>query len=682
MCTGERDFIKGKVSIVTPIYNGEAHLPRMLDSVLCQTYPHIEIILSDDGSTDQTIRAAESYREKFAARGYGYRIVKSSHKNASAAINQALPYVTGEYLIWPDSDDVLDAESVEKRVEFLKQHPRYQCVRNLSYYFDDKTGERRKVEEQIGDLSKEELFWDILEGKTFVCCGCYMLRSERFFAIYPKRHIPEYPVGQNFQMLLPYMFRYKCPTIRESLYGVCVREGSHSRMKLTREQEEQKYRNYENLVDELAEICGIHDQKSKRRIARWKAKRRYIISVKYGCRRQSVRALYMLFVNGGVTRELFLELFWRTYNRIFHAGMRETKMKLFSKKEDCCGCSACADVCQVKAIHMIRDKEGFAYPVVDSARCVRCGRCKLVCPVKNHAPGNHTNQYLGAQARRKKVRYTSSSGGVFPILAEYVLGQKGVVYGAGYNERMEVVHQKAENPKELQRLKRTKYAQSDMTNIFRDIRRQLAEKRWVLFCGTPCQAQALRLFLNREYDRLIIMDLVCYGVPSPGIWEDYVKYLERKHHGGMMDFSFRDKREHNHGHSYAYVINGREYTGSLFEDRFCRLYFKNYILRPSCHNCKFCTVDRDSDFTIGDFWGIEKVRPDIDDGMGTSLVILHTDKAKSIWEQMKQEVNWFECEKEQLLQPRLLEPAGLPKKRSLYVKLYRRLPFSVFIRLP
>lgn len=297
MCKKEQELITGLVSVITPVYNGETHLPKMLDSILGQTYPKMEMILVDDGSTDQTVQIAEQYREKFVAKGYGYRIVRAEHKNASAAINQGLPYVTGEYLIWPDSDDVLEPESVGKRVKFLKQHSQYQCVRSLSYYFDSKTGESRKAEEQRGDLSKEELFWDILEGKTFVCCGCYMIKSDRFFEIYPDRNIPEYPVGQNFQMLLPYMYRYKCPTIPEKLYGVCVREGSHSRMELTQEKEEKKYRDYEKLVDEIAEIIGIRDKESQRRIACWKAKRRYDISKKYGCKKEAVRALYRLAMN-------------------------------------------------------------------------------------------------------------------------------------------------------------------------------------------------------------------------------------------------------------------------------------------------------------------------------------------------------------------------------------------------
>lgn len=316
MGMGETGFIEGKVSVVTPVFNGEFQISRMLDSILNQTYPNIELILVDDGSADETIRIAEEYRKKFAIRDYGYRIVQASHKSASAAINQGLPFVTGEYLIWPDSDDVLEPESVERRVGFLKQHPQYQCVRSLSYYFDSRTEEPRKADEQTGDLEKEDLFWDILESKTFVCCGCYMVKSDRFFEIYPDRHIPEYPVGQNFQMLLPYMFRYPCPTIRERLYGVCVREGSHSRRVLTQTEEEQKYLDYEKLVDEIADICGIRGKESRRRIECWKARRRYQISIKYGRTRQALRALCRLFRCRGLTKGMLTEIFWGIRNRL------------------------------------------------------------------------------------------------------------------------------------------------------------------------------------------------------------------------------------------------------------------------------------------------------------------------------------------------------------------------------
>ena len=305
----------GRVSVVTPVYNGESHLPAMLDSVLAQTYPDMEMILVDDGSTDATIKVAETYREKFTARGYKYRIVAAEHKNASGAINKGLPYVTGEYLIWPDSDDILKPESVTKRVEYLRSHPEYACVRSLSWYFDQETGEGlEKADEQRGDLSKEELFWDILESRTFVCCGCYMLKSESFFAIYPERRIPEYNVGQNFQMLLPFLYRYSCPTIREELYGVAVRKGSHSRTELTQEQEEKKYSDYEKLIDEITIICQIEDKSSLDRITCWKAARRYRISLKYGRKRDALAALHRLRGCGGFhVGEALKEVIWACF---------------------------------------------------------------------------------------------------------------------------------------------------------------------------------------------------------------------------------------------------------------------------------------------------------------------------------------------------------------------------------
>lgn len=157
-----------------------------------------------------------------------------------------------------------------------------------------------------------------------------------------------------------------------------------------------------------------------------------------------------------------------------------------------------------------------------------------------------------------------------------------------------------------------------------------------------------------------------------------MKYMEEKRRGKMTEFSFRDKRMSDNGHTCSYMINGKEYAGSLYRDIYCRMYFSNNILRPSCHVCKFCTVQRNSDITIGDFWGIENVKPEIDDGMGTSMLILHTDKGRKIWDAVQKGVSWFECEEKDVLQPRLLEPTGASKRRSIFMALYRLLPFSTF----
>ncbi len=355
--------------------------------------------------------------------------------------------------------------------------------------------------------------------------------------------------------------------------------------------------------------------------------------------------------------------------------------KLYVKKKECCGCGACVDVCRKDAVRMVIDREGFRYPKIDGGLCVDCGRCEDVCPIKKQSPKKEASrQYFAVQAKDENVRYASSSGGMFPILAEYVFRQQGVVYGAAYDKNMRVVHREICGREELDSVKRTKYVQSSMKGIYRKIETQLKKEQWVLFCGTPCQAEGLRLYLKQPYPKLILADLVCYGVPSPGIWGDYVKHLEGKRGGKMTDFSFRDKRMRDSGHTCAYVIDGQEYSGSLYADEYCRMYFTNHILRPSCHDCKFCTVERNSDITIGDFWGIEKVKPEIDDGMGTSLVILHTEKAREIWEAVRDEVSWFACEERDVIQPRLTDPTEAAKSRGLFMASYRMLSFSQLLR--
>ncbi len=355
-------------------------------------------------------------------------------------------------------------------------------------------------------------------------------------------------------------------------------------------------------------------------------------------------------------------------------------MELYTEKAACCGCGACEAVCPAGAIQMKPDKEGFAYPQVDAARCTGCGRCEAVCPVKHPEPVTGERLYFGAQALDSATRKASSSGGLFPVLAEFVLKRQGSVFGAAFAEGMAVVHREARTSGELGALKKTKYVQSNLTGVFVQVETRLREGRWVLFVGTPCQVQALRLFLGREEPRLLLADLVCFGTPSPGLWGKYVGSLERRHKGKLTSFSFRDKRAGDSGRTRAYTVDGQEYACPLGRDHFGRLFFGAFTLRPACYRCRFTRTERGGDFTLGDFWGIEKVRPDWDDGMGTSLLILHTEKARRVWEELKGGLRWFPCEKKDLMQPRLLAPTERPKARGLFMGASRVLPGALALR--
>lgn len=340
-------------------------------------------------------------------------------------------------------------------------------------------------------------------------------------------------------------------------------------------------------------------------------------------------------------------------------------MDLFSQKSQCCGCMACVDRCFQKAISIFKDKEGFEYPKINEKLCIDCKACQSVCPFHLPLEKKEPTHYFAIQAKDSTLRENSSSGGFFPVIASLILQEGGIVYGAGLNEKMQVKHMRITNLEKLNQITKTKYVQSQMQGIFPLVKQDLKQGKPVLFVGTPCQAEALQRFLKRKYDNLILMDLICYGVASPGIWEDYVDFLEKKHRGKMNQFYFRDKRKKDNGHTVSYQIDGQEYTQSFTQNFFTALYSSSCILRPSCYACPFTSIKRNSDFTIGDFWGIEKVFSTFDDGMGTSLVLMRLEKENALWQKLQEKLHWMECTKKEALQPRLLSPTFYPKKRKL-----------------
>lgn len=361
--------------------------------------------------------------------------------------------------------------------------------------------------------------------------------------------------------------------------------------------------------------------------------------------------------------------------------MKEIKNKLFNKKEDCCGCMGCVNICPQKAINIKEDDEGFLYPYIDFNKCVNCNMCKKVCPIKNTYKETDDNKYFGFKLINSKKRNESTSGGIFTSIAEYILDKNGVVFGASFDENLNIKHMEVTSILELDKIKKAKYVQSNINNVYLKIKEYLECNRYVLFSGTPCQSHALKLFLGKDYKKLIIVDIICYGVPSPGIWSLYKKYLEKKYKGKLESFCFRDKRNHNNARTVSFKINGKEIAKPLNEDAFCSVYFRNCMLRPSCYNCNYCTTNRCSDFTIGDFWGIEKTSPKFNDGDGVSLVICHTQKSHKIWEIIKNDGEYFECNKENILQPRLIKPTEKARKRPLFMKAKKYLPFSLVVKI-
>lgn len=326
-------------------------------------------------------------------------------------------------------------------------------------------------------------------------------------------------------------------------------------------------------------------------------------------------------------------------------------MTLFDKRSACFGCGACAQVCSVGAIQMEFDAEGFSYPVINTDLCTRCGSCIAVCPEK------HPSQGLPGQAYALRCRdlgllQQSSSGGAFSLLANQVLDRGGLVCGAAFDESFRVCHILS---RDIGPMRKAKYVQSDISGCYTSIRQALDQGKQVLFTGTPCQCDGIRRFFDPQPQGLILVALVCRGVQSPGLWAEYVCSLSQE--GALEAYCFRDKRVKNDGHTVAYTAAGKETAVPMGKDPFSRLYMKCITLRPSCYRCPYTRWELPFDLTIGDFWGIEKVYPELADGMGTSLVIARTDAGRELLEGCREHALVLESSREAAEQIALTAPA-------------------------
>ncbi|MCM1218484.1 MAG: Coenzyme F420 hydrogenase/dehydrogenase, beta subunit C-terminal domain [Lachnospiraceae bacterium] len=315
-------------------------------------------------------------------------------------------------------------------------------------------------------------------------------------------------------------------------------------------------------------------------------------------------------------------------------------------KVDCCGCNACGDVCAHNAISFKTDIEGFWYPVVDKEKCIDCGLCDKVCPVINIGAlkkndYEHPQQSIAAINRNMRIRWNSTSGGAYTALAEGVLGQGGYVTGAVYNKEFLVQSLVSNKVDDLEKLRSSKYLQSNCEGQYRTIRELLRKGEKVLACGTPCQMAALRSFLRKDYENLIIVDFICRGVNSPKVYRKYLDSLERKFGGKVVYVKAKNKELGWRNLTRKVVFdNGKSYYGVFMDDDFRRGYHTNVFCRPSCYSCRFKDFPRIADITIADYWGIEKVNKNLDNNIGTSMILLNSKKGEQYFEQIKNKLEF------------------------------------------
>ena len=359
--------------------------------------------------------------------------------------------------------------------------------------------------------------------------------------------------------------------------------------------------------------------------------------------------------------------------------------RLFSARENCCGCSACFAICPTSAIQMLADGEGFLYPSIDEERCIRCYRCLSVCSFKvdQNSKGFFEGEILVQDEKTDKktmyaspisyavkykdmnVRMSSRSGGIFTALSDAVLSENGVVYGCVLTEEYLAIHTRAEDKAKRNRMRGSKYIQSDMSNSFVSVKKDLQAGRHVLFSGTSCQVAGLKTFLgNQALDLLLCVDIVCHGVPSPYVWKAYLAWQEKKYGGKIQSVDFRNKRDFGwkaHKES-VYLDNVPRIDSEVFKT----LFYSHNILRPCCHVCPYKDIHHPGDITIADYWGIEKEVPGFDDNHGVSLVLINNDKGQRWFEKVSGLLEFHKTELMNNLQPPLVAPFPQSKTRNQF----------------
>ena len=357
---------------------------------------------------------------------------------------------------------------------------------------------------------------------------------------------------------------------------------------------------------------------------------------------------------------------------------------------DCIGCGVCVSVCPRKCIQMEETQEGFMYPIIDLKKCVNCKLCEKKCP-QNVEHKKMTSKFYMAWHKNRKIVMNSSSGGVFSALAQWVLDKRGVVVGAEFNaSTKEVRHELIDNPKDLFKLKLSKYYQSKTTDIFYKVQEQIKRKVLVLFTGTACQIAALNSFLG-EIDKkyLITLDVLCHGVASKKVVLEYIKSKEKEYNKKIIDFRFRIKEGKEGWQSGSgtrmklFFSDGTSVVQNKYTDTYFVGFNSNIFLRESCYRCKYCGQNRISDFTAADFWGVtlERVsKKQLYDGV--SVLLVNSDKARTILSELALVMNIQEIDPQEAIPyNRAFEKPNIrPRSRSDFFDLLEKEGFDKTVK--
>lgn len=350
--------------------------------------------------------------------------------------------------------------------------------------------------------------------------------------------------------------------------------------------------------------------------------------------------------------------------------------------EECTGCSACEAICPKKCITMIPDREGFLRPHINENICVECGMCKIVCE-KAITNKNKIKECLVATNKSLNLARNSSSAGAFSVIIDSIGNKKIKVFGAAFDDNLKVNHIGIDE-RDISSLRGSKYVQSNLNNVFTDIKNSLEKEIYVVFSGTPCQVAGLKSYLKKDYENLLCIDLICHGVPSPMVFEKYKEFMEQKYKSKIVSINFGYKKYGWIDRKIKIEFENKKiyYRNAItFDDEYMASFFKHFIIRPSCYGCKYTTLDRCGDITLSDCWGVEKVYPDIKTSDGVSMILINTEKGKKISENLYEYMDIRKSKIEKFINynPQLKYPASLPNDRDEAMETLINKGFKVYV---
>lgn len=355
-------------------------------------------------------------------------------------------------------------------------------------------------------------------------------------------------------------------------------------------------------------------------------------------------------------------------------------MKVICDYNSCTGCSACANICPKSCITMNPDQDGFLHPNIDIKNCINCKLCFKTCPINNQYVDDKKKPFaIAAMNKDLKIRLASSSGGIFSVLAEYVIDNDGVVFGASFDKSFNVEHIACANKEELRNLRGSKYLQSNINGTYKYAKEVLDSGKFVLFSGTACQIAGLKSYLGKEYEKLYTNDIICHGVPSPKVWQKYKVFQSMGIDSEIETINFRSKIDSWKKYSIRFLYkNGLEYTEIINNNKYMRCFLMDLCLRPSCYECRFKQIHRQADITLADFWGVESILPLMNDDKGTSLVLIHSKKGRELMEKILYKIDSSVVDFDESIKqnPSMMQSATKPPLRGRFMRDLDRFDFE------